>query len=53
MFAKIVNYIKELKEYWNEHWYDPVNDTWWPRCKLCKGKRDENCPPECMGDFDD
>lgn len=53
MFAKIVNYIKELKEYWNEHWYDPVNDTWWPRCKLCKGKRDKDCPPECMGDYDD
>lgn len=52
MFAKIVNYIKECKEMWNEFWYDPETDSWFPKCKLCKGKRDKNCPKECMDDDD-
>lgn len=31
-------------------WYHPYLDMWFPKCILCKGKRLDTCPPDCMGD---
>lgn len=32
--------------------YDPERDSWWPKCKDCKGQRDKYCPKECFGDIE-
>lgn len=50
--AHVLNFSEKIKHLSpnSSFWYDPVHDCVFPKCSLCKGKRDELCPKECMGD---
>lgn len=42
----LVIYFRTKRDFW----YDLETDVWFPKCHICKGKRDKYCPKSCLGD---